>query len=371
MGLGKTLQAIAFMAWLQGESAANRRPAAPLLIVAPTGLLGNWQAEIRKHLNDPWLGPIAAAFGGDLKRLREESGLGGRDIETGRAALDSGAWRQASVVLTTYETLRDYHFSFARTRFSLIVYDEIQKLKNPTSQMTRAAKTLNAAFVLGMTGTPVENRLQDLWSLMDVIAPGLLGSSREFEKKYPADDRMALANLKSLLMGGDLKTPPFMVRRLKSDALEGLPKKTVVPYQVEMPAAQAQAYKDVVVRAAAAAASGTLGKGGMLTFLAAMRKNRWVIWRASRQIQHELKAPLRCSMPQALGTRRSLCSSKTWRCRTVSRRLFKHDMAFRIVRCGSMAALQVQPGKGWWIVSRLTPIASTSWSSPLRRAVSA
>ncbi len=271
MGLGKTLQAIAFMAWLQGESAANRRPAAPLLIVAPTGLLGNWQAEIRKHLNDPWLGPIAAAFGGDLKRLREESGLGGRDIETGRAALDSGAWRQASVVLTTYETLRDYHFSFARTRFSLIVYDEIQKLKNPTSQMTRAAKTLNAAFVLGMTGTPVENRLQDLWSLMDVIAPGLLGSSREFEKKYPADDRMALANLKSLLMGGDLKTPPFMVRRLKSDALEGLPKKTVVPYQVEMPAAQAQAYKDVVVRAAAAAASGTLGKGGMLTFLAAMR----------------------------------------------------------------------------------------------------
>ena len=271
MGLGKTLQAIAFMAWLQGESAANRRLAAPLLIVAPTGLLGNWQAEIRKHLNDPWLGPIVRAFGGDLKRLRAESGLSSRDIETGRAALHSGAWRQAGAVLTTYETLRDYHFSFARTRFGLIVYDEIQKLKNPASQMTRAAKTLNAAFVLGMTGTPVENRLQDLWSLMDVIAPGLLGSSRDFEKRYPADNRAALAELKSLLMDGDLKTPPFMMRRLKSDALEGLPKKTIVPYQLEMPAAQAQAYKDVVVRAAAAAASGTLGKGGMLTFLAAMR----------------------------------------------------------------------------------------------------
>lgn len=271
MGLGKTLQAIAFMAWLQAEAAANRRPAAPLLIVAPTGLLGNWQAEIRKHLNDPWLGPIAQAFGGDLKRLREESGLSGKDIETGRAALDSGVWRQAGVVLTTYETLRDYHFSFARTRFGLIVYDEIQKLKNPASQMTRAAKTLNAGFVLGMTGTPVENRLQDLWSLMDVLAPGLLGSSRDFEKRYPPEDRTALADLKSLLMDGDLKKPPFMVRRLKSEALEGLPKKTVVPYQVEMPAAQAQAYKDVVVRAAAAAASGTLGKGGMLTFLAAMR----------------------------------------------------------------------------------------------------
>lgn len=174
-------------------------------------------------------------------------------------------------MLTTYETLRDYHFSFARTRFGLIVYDEIQKLKNPASQTTRAAKTLNAALVLGMTGTPVENRLQDLWSLMDVIAPGLLGSSRDFEKRHPAEDRAALANLKSMLMEGDLKKPPYMVRRLKSDALEGLPKKTVVPYQVKMPPAQAAAYQDVVVRAASAAASGALGKGGMLSFLAAMR----------------------------------------------------------------------------------------------------
>ena len=271
MGLGKTLQAIAFMAWLQGEAAAGRRPAGPLLIVAPTGLLGNWQNEIRKHLEDPWLGPMARAFGGDLKRLREESGLTGRDIDTGRAALDSGAWRQAGVVLTTYETLRDYHFSFARTRFGIIVYDEIQKLKNPASQMTRAAKTLNAAFVLGMTGTPVENRLQDLWSLMDVVAPGLLGSSRDFEKRYPPENRAGLAELKALLMDGDSRTPPFMLRRMKSEALDGLPKKTVVPYRVYMPAAQAQAYKDVVVRAAAAKASGTLGKGGMLTFLAAMR----------------------------------------------------------------------------------------------------
>lgn len=271
MGLGKTLQAIAFMAWLQEEAVAGRHPSAPLLIVAPTGLLGNWQSEIQKHLTDPWLGPMARAFGGDLRKLREESGLPGRDIDTGRAALYSGAWRQAGIVLTTYETLRDYHFSFARTRFGIIIYDEIQKLKNPASQMTRAAKTLNAAFVLGMTGTPVENRLQDLWSLMDVVAPGLLGSSREFEKRYPPDNRAALGELKSLLMNGDDAKPPFMIRRLKSEALEGLPKKTIQPYPVEMPEPQARAYKDVVVRAAAAAASGSLGKGGMLTFLAAMR----------------------------------------------------------------------------------------------------
>jgi hypothetical protein len=271
MGLGKTLQAMAFMAWLQDEAQAHRRAPAPFLIVAPTGLLGNWQAEINKHLKDPRLGPLVPAFGGDLKRLRDESGLGGRDIDTGRAALDNGAWRKAGVVLTTYETLRDYHFSFARTRFGLIVYDEIQKLKNPASQMTRAAKTLNASFVLGMTGTPVENRLQDLWSLMDVVAPGLLGSSRDFEKRYTPNVREALATLKAMLLEGDFKRPPYMMRRLKSDALQGLPKKTVIPYQVDMPPVQAATYQDVVVRAASAAASGTLGKGGMLSFLAAMR----------------------------------------------------------------------------------------------------
>jgi SNF2 family DNA or RNA helicase len=167
--------------------------------------------------------------------------------------------------------LRDYHFSFARTQFGLIVYDEIQKLKNPASQMTRAAKTLNASFVLGMTGTPVENRLQDLWSLMDVVAPGLLGSSRDFEKRYTPNDRDALASLKAMLLDGNLKRPPYMMRRLKSDALQGLPKKTVIPYQVDMPPVQAATYQDIVVRAASAAASGTLGKGGMLSFLAAMR----------------------------------------------------------------------------------------------------
>ena len=152
----------------KAEAAAGRRPGrrSSSRSLRRLACLGNWQAEIRKHLDDPWLGPIAQAFGGDLKRLREESGLNGRDIETGRAALDSGAWRQAGVVLTTYETLRDYHFSFARTHFGLIVYDEIRKLKKSmTDDAYRAARLLNAAFVLGMTGTPVENRLQDLWSI--------------------------------------------------------------------------------------------------------------------------------------------------------------------------------------------------------------
>ncbi len=271
MGLGKTLQAIALMAWLREDMAKGGRPMAPFLIVAPTGLLGNWQDEIRKHLKAPWLGRLVLAFGGDLKYLREESGLGLKDIETGRAALNAASWHEAGVVLTTYETLRDYHFSFARSRFALIVYDEIQKLKNPVSQMTRASKALNADFVLGMTGTPVENRLQDLWSIMDVISPGLLGSSRDFEKRYPSTNAARLQELKGFLTSAESGKPPYMLRRLKSDALKGLPTKTITPYIVDMPERQATAYASVVARAAAGAASGTLGTGGMLQILAHMR----------------------------------------------------------------------------------------------------
>lgn len=271
MGLGKTLQAIAFMAWLQDEAAANRRKPSPFLIVAPTGLLGTWRAEIEKHLHQPQLGSLVPAFGGNLRLLREEDTFGARDIETGRASLDAANWRDAGVVLTTYETLRDYHFSFARTRFGLVIFDEVQKLKNPGSQVTRAAKALNADFTLGMTGTPVENRLQDLWSIMDVVAPGFLGASRDFEKRHPADNASALATLKGQLTDPINGRPPYMLRRLKSDVLDGMPKKHVHALEASMPPVQAAAYRDLVIRAAAAGAAGTLGKGGMLSTLANMR----------------------------------------------------------------------------------------------------
>jgi hypothetical protein len=270
MGLGKTLQAIAFMVWLQDEAKAGRREAAPFLIVAPTGLLGTWRKEIEQHVDQYGLGPLIPAFGGTLKTLREESGLTERDIQTGKAALDANAWREGGVVLTTYETMRDYHFSFAGTRFGLIAYDEIQKLKNPASQVTRAAQALNAAFTLGMTGTPVENRLHDLWSIMDVISPGYLGAGRTFEKRFPPTDHEALGRLKSLLMDSRDGKPAYMLRRLKSDELKDMPAKHIHTAEVMMPPVQANAYRDIVVRASAAR-SGTMGRGGMLMTLAAMR----------------------------------------------------------------------------------------------------
>lgn len=252
MGLGKTFQALAFLAWLRAEGER-----APVLIVAPTGLLANWASEIERHLAAEALGPVCDAHGRGLARLREG---GGRDIETGRASVDPAAWSEAGIVLTTYETMRDFHLSFARQRFAAILYDEAQKLKNPASQMTRAAKTLNARFQLAMTGTPVENRLQDLWSIYDVVHPGLLGASKAFESDYPASDIARLRELHTLLTSGDAARPAHLLRRMKDECLDALPEKKIIPLKLVMPPRQAAAYSAAVARVLSAQGSGERGR---------------------------------------------------------------------------------------------------------------
>lgn len=262
MGLGKTFQALMFLLWLRTNSAHPK----PVLIVAPTGLLKNWQAELAQHVETGLMGPVIEAFGTNLRSYRLEAGS---DIRGGTSRLDSGEWEDAGIVLTTYETMRDYHMSFARIPFDAIVYDEIQKLKNPASQMTRAAKALNGRLQIAMTGTPVENRLQDLWSIADTVYPGFLGSSREFESSYPANDLAGLEDLQRRLVERDDELPPFMLRRMKDEILTGLPEKTARKYAVEMPPAQAQAYDMVLARARALRESGE--QGAMLKVLHMLR----------------------------------------------------------------------------------------------------
>ncbi|WP_374944919.1 DEAD/DEAH box helicase [Sphingomonas sp.] len=261
MGLGKTYQALALLAWLRGQAPHPR----PVLIVAPTGLLANWRAEIARHLEPDALGRVVGAYGSALSQLR---GGAGRDIDSGASAIDPAAWAHAGVVLTTYETMRDYHLSFARQPFSAILYDEAQKLKNPASQITRAAKTLNARFQLALTGTPVENRLQDLWSIVDVVHPGLLGSSKAFEEAYPPEPD-ALGKLHARLTLPQGERPPVLLRRLKEECLDSLPAKHVRAMPVAMPPRQAAAYDRVVARALAI--KGTGERGRMLEILHQLR----------------------------------------------------------------------------------------------------
>lgn len=262
MGLGKTFQALAFLAWIREQEAHPK----PILIVAPTGLLANWRAEIDRHLSAGALGPVIAAYGAALARTRDGAG---RDIDVGESRINVEGWAHAGVVLTTYETMRDYHLSFARQPFAAIVYDEAQKLKNPASQMTRAAATLNARFQLAMTGTPVENRLQDLWSIFDVIHPGLLGSSKQFETDYPASEPKRLKALHDLLIEPQGARPPLLLRRMKDDCLAGLPTKTVKALPMPMPPRQRAAYDRVIARALAAKESKEPGR--MLEILQHLR----------------------------------------------------------------------------------------------------
>src|SRR5262249_462293 len=125
----------------------------------------------------------------------------------------------------------------------------LQKVKSAASLASRAAKTLNADFTLGLTGTPIENQLADLWSIMDIINPGCLGDLKSFSTKYQPDYLEALENLRASLLDASNDWPPHVLRRMKADHLEGLPEKKVHIRKRTMPEAQAQIYADVVTRA--------------------------------------------------------------------------------------------------------------------------
>jgi hypothetical protein len=229
MGLGKTLQALAFLDFVKRVNRRAHR-GRPVLVVAPTSLLGNWAAEHDRHLADPGLGSRLALWGPDLRRSMTESSSG-RHLDTGKLA-------RYDWILTTYESLRDHHTSLASMPFAVVVFDEVQKIKNPGSLVSHAARTLKVDFTLTMTGTPVENRLSDLWSIADCANPGLLGDLKSFSARFEKEG----ADLGPLQATIREVTPPFMLRRLKLERLKGLPEKHVQVIDRAMPKTQQDAY---------------------------------------------------------------------------------------------------------------------------------
>jgi SNF2 family DNA or RNA helicase len=251
MGLGKTYQALAFLAWAKANLVFRGRhyPTAPalgpMLVVAPTALLQNWQNEEKMHLTHGGLGEAAEAFGSGLKALKRPRG----DSWTPEDALELERLRGVDWILTTYETLANHHRAFARIPYSVVVFDEIQKLKEPGSINTRSAKTINAEFVIGLTGTPIENRIEDIWSIFDRIAPGYLGALREFSARYGTEDPEPLIALKASLDTPRDGLPAPMLRRMKDKARDSLLDKKVKTYRAEMPKVQAEAYLKIVAEA--------------------------------------------------------------------------------------------------------------------------
>lgn len=256
MGLGKTYQALAFCTWLielMTEGLISKRP---ILLVAPVGLLRTWEKEQETHLREPGLGYLVRAYGDHLKSLKR-----GRHSD-GTAGLDTARLSSADVVLANYESVSDYQLSFGAVQFATVILDEAQKIKSPKARMTHAIKALNTEFMIGMTGTPVENRLADLWCISDAVQPGALGDLRSFSSKYEVESGNAVLELRNSIWQDEDKIdskPKLLLRRLKSEKLVGLPDKHEHVIQHVMPPRQLDAYYRALALKELKGPGGTLG----------------------------------------------------------------------------------------------------------------
>src|SRR5262249_4813002 len=225
MGLGKTLQLLVFI-----TSVFEERPELePALVVAPVALLENWMDEIGRFFVHDAV-PQLVAYGDGLTRLRvPRASIDEQLQDQGLIKFLKPGWRGAAkIVLTTYETLRDLEFSFAAEKWSIMVCDEAQKIKNPNALVTRAAKKQNVQFKIACTGTPVENTLADLWCLFDFVQPGLLGALNDFGRHYRKPIEAETDEERARTEELRAKIGPQILRRTKEHVAKDLPKKVIV-----------------------------------------------------------------------------------------------------------------------------------------------
>ncbi len=217
MGLGKTVQTLAHLAIEQAEGRLNQ----PALIVCPTSLIPNWTLE-------------AERFAPDLKLLALHGPA--RKERFGEIAAHD-------LVLTTYPLLTRDHEVLTAQEWHAVILDEAQMIKNPTAATTRQALRLRAGQRLCLSGTPLQNHLGELWSLFDFLAPGFLGSSRNFRSRYrnPIEKQGDVERQKML----GRRVRPFLLRRTKEQVLGELPPKTEIPEWVEMGTGQRALYEGI------------------------------------------------------------------------------------------------------------------------------
>jgi non-specific serine/threonine protein kinase len=247
MGLGKTIQVLSLLLVLKRQDGANPRPS---LLVAPASLLANWAAEIER-------------FAPGLKALiAHPSALPAAELK----ALDAARLRDIDLVITSYGSLLRMPW-LAEIPWRLAVLDEAQAIKNPDAKQTRAVKTLKAGARLALTGTPVENRLGDLWSIFDFVNPGLLGTAKQFAafaKRLSERADGSYGPLRELVR-------PYILRRLKTDktVIADLPDKTEIKAFCPLSRRQAALYEQAVNELAEqlADAAGIQRKGLVLSFL--------------------------------------------------------------------------------------------------------
>jgi SNF2 family DNA or RNA helicase len=224
MGLGKTIQTISL---LVREKGTKKKLSAPVLLIAPTSVVTNWERE---------MGRFAPGF--QTYVHRGASRLKGEEMW--RAVKDKDA------VLTSYPIARLDAESLHSIKWLAVILDEAQNIKNPEAKQTQAIRKIDAEFRIALTGTPVENRLSELWSIMHFLNPGYLGARKSFRESFalPIEryhDEEAIKQLKQL-------TTPFILRRVKTDprVISDLPDKVETKVYCTLSEEQATLYEAVV-----------------------------------------------------------------------------------------------------------------------------
>jgi SNF2 family DNA or RNA helicase len=221
MGLGKTIQLIALL--LHERINAQPRPA---LLICPTSVVGNWQRELTR-------------FAPDLRVLIHHGALRKKDDLSKQAA-------RHDVVISSYALLHRDEKHLSGVEWSDVILDEAQNIKNPSTKQAQAARKLTAQWRVALTGTPVENRLTELWSIFQFLNPGYLGSQQDFLNRLArpierGGDEAATQQLKSLV-------GPFILRRVKTDpaVISDLPEKNEMKVYCSLTKEQATLYQAVV-----------------------------------------------------------------------------------------------------------------------------
>jgi SNF2 family DNA or RNA helicase len=246
MGLGKTVQTLALL--------LDRAADGPALVLAPTSVCGNWQAECTAFA--PTLTCYVYADATDRAALLQAAGPG-------------------DVIVASYALAQIDAERFATRRWATLVLDEAQALKNAATKRAKSVAEFDADFRLALSGTPVENRLADLWSVMNLINPGLLGTPQQFNERFAGpierqQDAAARARLRRLVA-------PFLLRRTKAQVLQDLPPRTEIVHRVEPTDAERhflEALRRDAQAAVAAAATGNERAAPMQVLAELMRLRR-------------------------------------------------------------------------------------------------
>jgi superfamily II DNA or RNA helicase len=222
MGLGKTIQVIAFLSYLESINEST-----PSLIVVPKTLMDNWQKELNKFA--PILGARVYLHSGS-SRVKAKEFL-----------------EDSSIVITTYQTLVRDQLLLGQVNWKVVICDEAQAIKNPTTSVSKVLKALKANFRLAMTGTPVENGLSELWSIMDFVQPGMLGSLKEFKEDYikPLQSNVESAEEIEKRITGKLRFS-YKRRTKQGELKDQLPEKRKSSLSVPMGKKQQQLYEDTL-----------------------------------------------------------------------------------------------------------------------------